>query len=262
LGKHTEVASDHLQRKSVKELQALAGQQNLGFRYDVSRKKSLSRAAQLHLIDVLSRWSGAGLGAIAGITVYLAATVGQSLPLRAAVWASVVLMALYLSRRLRKEFRTGGKLTAHPFRWRANYTSSLAVLSAAFGAGAYLLTPVIGTGHDPALIYFLLLIATIFAAGFHSAHAFSAAAVAGPAIAFIIAGAWRSLNISLSLALLIGLSSLGLLIVYTAARSAHNAAKSQFPRSSFIRREALRPDKFDHANIPLTQTDDDTAVAG
>lgn len=249
-----------LDRKSVKELQALATQQNTR-PIKQSRKKSLSRGAQLHLIDILSRWSGAGLGAIAGVTVYLCMTIGRAFPLRAAVWCLVVLLALYSARKLRKDFRVGGKMTAHPFRWRANYTSSLSVLGAAFGAGAYLLVPGTGTGADNLLIYSLLLSTTIFAAIFHSAHAFSAAALATPSIAFIVAGAWQGLNISLALSGLIAFCSAGLLSVYLAAQAAQSKAKSQFPRSTFIRRDLRTyPENQAHAT-PLPQKSDGTATA-
>ena len=239
--------------KSVRELQELAARQSLRIG-KTRRKNSISRAGQLHLIDVLSRWSGAGLGAIAGVTIFLAVTIGQAMPLRAAVWSSLVLIALYYSRRLRRDFRAGGKVTAHPFRWRANYTSSLCVLGATFGAGAYLLTPE-GINNTPYLTYFLLLGATLFAAGLHSAHAFSAAAIAVPSLTFVIAGAWRGLDISLALSGLIGLSSLGLLGVYFIASAATNQANKRFPRSGFVRHDAIASEtakKADAPDLPTT----------
>ena len=197
-----------------------------------------------------------GLAAIGGVTVYLAVAVGRSLPLRAAIWASVVFGALYLSRRLRGDYRSGAATTSRPFRWRANYTSSLAVLGAAFGAGAYLLTPAAGGG-DFLVIYLLLLSGVIFAAGAHSAHAFSAAAVAGPAIAFVIAGAYRGFGVSPALSALIALAACGLFGVYVVARGAAVAASAQFPRSTYMRRDRL------HTSAPATATtaDEDTGAA-
>ena len=234
-----------LSDKSVKELQALAAQTNALNRRP-KKSKRLSRAAQLSLIDILSRWSGMGLAILAGSTIYLAAVAGRTEPIKAACWTGLVFAALYIARRLKREFRSGGAAAGRPYRWRANYTSALCFLSAAFGAGTFLVAP----ANEISIFVVCVLLGAVVASGvFHCAHPFSAAAVTVPALAFIV-GASSSLGISLALAAILATASTGLLAIYIGAQAATNRAKMQFPRTTFLRREIAENDSgFEETKI-------------
>ena len=75
------MTSASLEAKTVRELQELAQQAPVQRR---KRHAGLSRAARLHLIDILSRWSGPGLALTAGVAVYMAVVAGRAFPARAA----------------------------------------------------------------------------------------------------------------------------------------------------------------------------------
>ena len=78
------MSSLSLHEKNVRELQELAQEAPAAPQRD--RRKPLSRAARLHLIDMLSRQSATGLALVAGVSVYLAITAGRAFPARAAAW--------------------------------------------------------------------------------------------------------------------------------------------------------------------------------
>lgn len=200
------------------------------------RRMRLSRAARLHLVDILSRWAGSGLALIAGAAVFAAVTVGRTHPARAAVWALLVLFALFTARRLLSGFRAGGRSSSHPFRWRADYTASLAVLSAAFGAGALILIP---RGADPALAYqtlSLLIAASLGAGVIHAAHGRAALAAWLPAFVFIFVGAVKTggaetASLGVGAAFATGAAALFFFHSYLRQKIAR-----RFPRTSFVRR--------------------------
>jgi len=247
--------SQDLAGRTVQELQSLAAAaaaQTPG----PSPRKPISRAARLHLIDQLSRWGGSGLALFAGVSIFIAIVTARQLPMRAAVWTALVFGALYLCRRYRKEFRRGDPIASRPFRWRSYYTSTLTVVSAAFGAGAFLLLPGGATEIAAVETLGLMLAATIGAAAFHAAHRASAAAAALPALLAISgAGAMTFGPTALTAALLSAAAATGIGVAIAAAFVEKRAA-ARFPRTSFSRRETLRtPD-------PARSSDLDRAAAG
>lgn len=176
--------SSDLAGRSVRELQAIAVETRL----TKPASTRLSRAAQLDLIDALSRWGASGIAAMAGTAVVIAATYGRMVSMRAAVWAVLVFGALYLCRRFRRDFRAGEPIAASPFRWRAYYTSSMAILSAAYGAGGFLLFP---DGTLPRTVVELssVIALSLVVAGFlHTAHRQTAIAAMAPGFVFLSLG--------------------------------------------------------------------------
>lgn len=231
---HAANSPDAAARPTVHELQALAREATKPRR---RRKGPLSRAARLHLIDILSRWGGAGLALIAGVSIFIAVSAGRAFPFRAAVWSLMVVAALYVCRRLRMEFRAGAKSAARPFRWRANYTSALSVLSSAFGAGALLIAP---AGAPPEFVYqsfALMMIAALGAGLLHAAHGRSAIAASLPAAAFVIGGAWKAGGASLAVLGVGGAAATGAAALFLFHRFLRQRAAMRFPRTSYQRRE-------------------------
>ncbi|MFQ5562178.1 MAG: hypothetical protein ACE5FO_01275 [Parvularculaceae bacterium] len=221
--------------KSVHDLQALARE---AARAKTQKRKGLSRAAHLYLIDVLSRWGGSGLALIAGVSVFIAVTAGRAYPVRTIVWTSMMIVALTICRRLRRAFRSGENIASRPFRWRAGYTASLCVLGASFGAGAVLVLP---SGAPDGLVFeavSLILLGGLGASVLHSAHARSAMAIGLPVAILAFAGAWRAGGPALAAfgaAAFFAASVCAVFLVWEA--TVRNAA-ARFPRTSVIRREA------------------------
>lgn len=230
------MASATLQGKTVRELQDLARQAPVHRR---RRGTRLSRAARLHLIDILSRWSGLGLALAAGVSVYMAVVAGRAYPIRAGAWALMMFAALWVARRLRSDFRAGSALSSRPFRWRASFTASLSVLGVVLATAPILLAP----AGAPAIFGVQILALSLtagFAAGLAaSAHAPSAAAFAVPAAIFSVLAALRAGDSGL-LAASFATSVLGLTGLYLAARYLEKSAARAYPRTTLVRREALR----------------------
>ena len=217
--------------KTIKDLQRLAQEAPAHVR---PRRKPPSRAALLEAIDLLSRWSAAGLAVIAGIGVYLSVTVGRAYPARAAAWALMLLGALFVCRRLQLQFRSGAEIAAHPFRWRASFASCLSVLGVAFASAPILLTPLDAAPILAAQASALTLMGAFCAAIFFSAHLNSAAAVAVPGAAFPLLAAWRSGDASAALyAGLAAMTGVALLLVIRYAIARRLA--SRHPRAPLIR---------------------------
>lgn len=220
--------------KDVRELQRLAQQSPQSSRR--RPRKRYSRAAYLELIDILSRWSAAGLALMAGVGVYLAVTIGRTYPARTAAWTVLLIGALWIARSMRSRFRAGAAIAARPFRWRATYTSALCVLGVIFAAAPVLLTPV----NAPAALFLqalaLSMVGAFGAALFHSAHPPSAAAFALPGVALPLMAAIRSGDIvivavvgALCAIALSGLAFFGKALTELSAR--------RNPRTTFLRRE-------------------------
>ncbi len=231
---HVANSPDAAARPTVHELQALAREATKPRR---RRRGPLSRAASLHLVDILSRWGGAGLALVAGVSIFISISAGRAFPFRAAIWSLMVVAALFVCRRLRAEFRAGEKSAARPFRWRANYTSALSVLSAAFGAGALIIAP---KGAPFEYIYqsfALMLIAALGAGLLHAAHGRSAVAASLPATAFIIAGAWAAGGASLAFLGVVGAAASGAAALSLFHRFLRQRAALRFPRTTYQRRE-------------------------
>ncbi|WDI30475.1 hypothetical protein PUV54_10950 [Hyphococcus flavus] len=232
------MTSASLHAKNVRELQELA--QHAPIEPRKRKSSSLSRAARLHLIDVLSRWSAPGLALLAGVSVYLAVVAGRVYPGRAFAWGLMALGALWVCRRLRSQFRAGANLADRPFRWRAAYTSSLSVLGVVLGSAPILLAPVDAPTALALQITALALFAIFAAALLHSAHFFSAAALAAPGALFAILTGLRAGETSLVLAA-ISTAILGMTGLRIANRYLEKGASRRYPRTAFIRREIETP---------------------
>jgi hypothetical protein len=224
-----------IQNKDVRELQELA--QAAASRGDGrSGRKSFSRGAWLERIDILSRWSGAGLAFIAGLSIFLAIRIGPAAPARAAVWSALVFGALWACRRLLRRYRSGAGLSSRPFRWRATYASALCVLGVAFASAPVLLAPA-ETPPAMALQVIALVMIGAFAAGIvHSAHVASAAAFAAPAIALSFIAALRAGEPAFFL-LVASLGTLGLAAIFAISSLIASNARRRNPRTHFLRRD-------------------------
>lgn len=222
---------------TVHDLQAMAA--DAASAGPVSRARR-SRAANLHLIDLVSRWGGSGLAIFAAASIFVAATIARGQPLRAGVFAAMVFAALYLCRRYRKEFRRGDKIASRPFRWRAYYASTLSVVSTAFGAGAFILA-VPATDAERLEIFAALIIGTLAASALHAAHRATALAAALPASLFIAAAAVRADGLSAFSIAVIAIVALGAAGVVIASERIGAAADRRYPRTGLVRREMERP---------------------
>lgn len=220
--------------RTVLELQELA--QTVVVR-PKRRRRGPSRSARLQLIDILSRWAGSGLALYAGVAVFLSVTVGRAYPLRAVVWTGLVLIALFWTRRLLKAFRAGEASASRPFRWRANYTASLCVLSAAFGAGGLILAPKDAPMEFVYQSLALLVAASLGAGVANAAHGRSAMAASLPAAALISLAAIGAVGLHTALlgvgaAALTGGATLFLFHSYLRQKITR-----RFPRTTILRRE-------------------------
>ena len=224
---------------TIRDLQEQAAAAAKSARHQTrSRKNRLSRSARLNLIDILSRWGGPGIAFIAGIAIFIGVTSGRTHPVGASIWLLIMLASLYVCRRLRKGFRAGEKIASRPFRWRANYTSALAVLSAAFGAGAFLALP---SSADPVTslqVSALILLGAIGAGILHIAHGRSVSAIVAPASIFVIAAVWQSNGASVAIFGAAALVAAASVFLFLASRQLQAKSASRFPRTGFLRRGA------------------------
>ena len=228
---------------TIRDLQDRAKSAAMGAASARQRRRSrLSRSARLHLIDVLSRWGGSGLALIAGITIFIAVFSGRTYPLRAGVWVLIVLGALYCCRRLRHDYRAGKKIASRPFRWRANYTSSLCVLSAAFGAGAFLTTPSGTAGGALLQTAALILAGSVGAAALHIAHGRSVAAIIAPAALFLITAIWLSVGAQMAIFGAGAMTLAASAALFLASRQLQQSTAVRFPRTGLLRRDTARGD--------------------
>lgn len=175
--------------KDVRELQALARSVDIEPARPTSK---VGRAAQLEVIDLLSRWSAAGLALITGSSIYLAITAGRNYPSRAAAWALLVLAALWICRRMQSQFRAGTSAAARPFRWRASFTAALLVLFIAFASAPILLTPVDAAAGLSFQVSAITLFTLLGASGFLVSYRKAALAAACPGILLPIFAALRN----------------------------------------------------------------------
>ncbi len=231
------MTSASLHGKSVRELQDEIAR-NAGAPRP-KRRPGISRAARLNLIDILSRWSGPGLALVAGVSIYLAIVAGRAYPVRATAWALMMLAALWTARRLRSDFRAGGRLTSRPFRWRASFTASLAVLGVVLASAPILLAPTTAPAAFGVQILALSVIASFVCALMLSAHLPSAAALALPGAAFALLTGLRAGDMGLVTGGL-AISILSISGLYLANRYLEKSAAKRYPRTSLLRREVER----------------------
>ncbi len=236
--------------KTIKELQQLAQEAPARAR---PRRKKPSRAALLEAIDLLSRWSAAGLAVIAGIGVYLSITVGRAYPARAAAWALMLLAALYVCRRLQLQFRAGAEIAAHPFRWRASFASCLCVLGVAFASAPILLTPVDAAPMLAAQAAALTLGGAFCAAIFFSAHLNSAVAICLPGAVFPLLAAWRSGDAGAA-AYASFAAATGAALILVVRYAVANRLSLRHPRTTLLRGEASRGERDHRAGVTDRQT--------
>ncbi|MEL6362185.1 MAG: hypothetical protein AAFR21_13990 [Pseudomonadota bacterium] len=253
-------APSTLAGKTVRELQDLAGSVDISPR----RTNQPSRAANLAMIDALSRWGASGLAVIAAAAVFIAATYGRVFSFRAAIWTILVFSSLYLCRRFRLDFRSGCASAGRPFRWRANYTSSLAVLSAAFGASGFLILP--ASLADPAAMALLGALSTmlLLAGLFHGAHVNASAAMIGPGLAFLLAAAFTRFGLS-AFSVIFALASInGAVLIGAFSLRIMKRARIRFPRTTagFRSRHAIDPTtNIAGAHIATENVSDDKNIA-
>lgn len=236
-------------QKDIRELQRIA--LGAGDAVARTRPKSLSRAAYLELVDILSRWSAAGIALIAGIGAYLAITAGRDFPLRAAVWTLLLLAALWATRRLCSEFRRGAAITARPFRWRASYTSAVSVLGVIFGTAPILLLPAEAATAFSFLMSGLVIIGAFGAAVFHAAHLPSAAAFALPGAFFPVIGALRFGGVWTAVTMTV-VCTVAICAIVAVNKFVKTRSAARNPRTSFVRREIA-----DEARSPAQATGSD-----
>lgn len=219
----------------VRALQRLAEETSQQLR--TAPPKRTSRAALLELIDILSRWSAAGLGLVAGAAIYMAITAGRVYPGRALAWTILLLGSLVVCRRLREEFRAGAAIAAKPFRWRASYTSCLSVLGVIFASAPLLLTPS-GAPEVLALqIMALTFIAGLGAALTHSAHGPAAACFLLPCTLFSSLAPLRGGDSAVA-ATFLAVGAAAMLAVFFFVKIIAANAGRRNPRTRFLRREA------------------------
>ncbi|MEO0398236.1 MAG: hypothetical protein AAF224_02305 [Pseudomonadota bacterium] len=236
--------ADDLGGKSVRELQNLLDETAASV--EPRRPSKFSRAAELHLIDRLSRKSAAALGLLAGVAVFAAVLFGRTLPTRAAVWAIIVFAALYACQKIRRGYRTGAGGAARPFRWRADYAASLAVLSAAIGAGSVLLSPDGHPGAASAQLIPLLAAGLALAAALSAADRISAISLLAPGMFFILPSAINTFGLSLlSVAIVVTVCAGAATALLSSNRIAQETLK-RFPRTQRrLVEDAIAPLKTD-----------------
>ncbi|MEM8986319.1 MAG: hypothetical protein AAGC95_06300 [Pseudomonadota bacterium] len=195
------------------------------------RPQRLSRAARLFLIHRLSHWAGAGLWGVAGATAACAAVMGATSPLRAAVWATMTFAAFFAARFLLNQFQRGDAPAGRPFRWRADYTAALVVLSAAFGSGAFILTPAGASGF--ALSGFIICAGAVMAAAAHIAHWPATAALAAPAFTFVFLAALKTPTPVSSASLVLATAFLSALSLAAGAKRYRIVARRRHPADVF-----------------------------
>lgn len=242
--------SASLHEKDVRELQELARQ--VPIKPGKRRTAPLSRAARLHLIDVLSRWSAPGLALIAGVAVYMAVVAGRAYPGRALAWGLMILGALWICRRLRSQFRAGANLSSRPFRWRAAYTSCLSVLGVVLASAPILLAPADALTSLSMQITALSMLAVFAAALLHASHFYSAAALAVPGAVFAVLAGVRAGETGLVIAAC-STALLGLTGLRIANRYLEKSASRRYPRTTLLRRE-IEPSGADEAGFEAGDT--------
>ena len=220
---------------TVRDLQAMAAAAVKSRRM---RRHRPSRAARLHLIDLLSRSALAGLAVVAGVGIFVAVTAGRDEPVRAAIWAATLCAALFVARGLASEFRSGSRNTARPFLWRAQYTAALFVVGAAFGSGAVI---VINEGSSRQLALETLSaisLGALAASLAHAAYGRCAAALWVPVSIFVFLGAWRLDGLSLAIFGGAAMCAAGAAALFLVSRMLRSSAVRRFPRTSLSRRTA------------------------
>lgn len=229
---------DRINNKDVRELQRLAQETPIAGQR-TRRTRPYSRAALLELIDILSRWSAAGLALIAGAGAYLAIAAGRAYPARALAWSAMLLAALWVCRRLHTQYRSGAAISARPFRWRASYTSCLSVLGVIFASAPILLTPVGAPAGLALQVVALSMFGAFGAAVLHSAHIPSAAAFAAPGAVMALLAAIRTGDPG-AFILPATLAALGLAATLALAEAIARNARRRNPRTAFLRRGTER----------------------
>ena len=148
-----------------------------------------------------------------------------------------MLFALWVSRRLIVNFRSGRAFSHAPFRWRATYTACLCVVGVIMASGPLLLAPPqSGQSFLVTKLAVLAMLGGFGAALVHSAHLPSAAALALPGTLLPILAALR-LGDFVMLAALGLLAVLGSAFVWALNRHLVKRALLRHPWTSFVRRE-------------------------
>ncbi|MBY0420842.1 MAG: hypothetical protein K2Q06_00965 [Parvularculaceae bacterium] len=227
---------DAASQPTIRDLQDMAAAAASAVQARRPRRRGLSRAAKLHLVDQLSRSATAALAAIAGVSLYVAIVAGRLEPTRAALWLVIVLVPLAVARNLASRFRAGDSIAARPFLWRAQYSATVAVLSAAFGAGALIVITEHSEWRGSVEILAALFLGALVASLLHAAHGKSAAAIWAPTSLFCFLGAWRVDGPGLAFFGAAAMAAAGAAALYLAVRILRRSAALRFPRYPASRR--------------------------
>lgn len=237
---------------TVHDLQAMAAE---AARPPRARRMGPSRAARLHLVDLLSRSALAGLAVIAGVGIFVAVTAGRIEPVRVSIWATTLLASIFVARGLASAFRSGASHATRPFLWRAQYTAALAVVGAAFGSGAVIVINESSSRQLALETLTALSLGGLAASLAHAAYWRSAAALWTPVSAFVFLGAWRLDGLVLAFFGAAAMAAAGAAALVIASRIFRTNAIRRFPRTTFVRRA------LDEEETPFPVTADATATA-
>ncbi|MEM6414441.1 MAG: hypothetical protein AAF720_07265 [Pseudomonadota bacterium] len=217
--------------KSVTELQDTL--QNLAPRAFSKKRGTFSRAAELQLIDELSRNSASGVGLLTGLVVFAAVMLSASDPARTAVWVMLFGLPLFVSERLRRDFRSGGASAARPFRWRSDYCATLAAISTSIGSGIILFLPTSDANVNVFInptIMMLVCVCSLFLAGMsHTSHRLAALALLGPGCLLCSVTALKLFGLSLAGLVVPLVSTLLTVVLGTVADRRITKSLNQFP---------------------------------
>lgn len=245
--------ADAASQPTIRDLQTMAAHAAAAtMRARRPKRRGLSRAAKLHLVDQLSRSATAALATIAGVSLYVAIVAGRQEPARAALWLVIVLVPLFLARRLASRFRAGDRIAARPFLWRTQYAATAAVMSAAFGAGALIVVTEHADWRASVEILAALFCGALVASLLHAAHAKCAAAIWAPTSLFCFLGAWRIDGPGLAFFGAAAMAVAGAAALYLAVRILRRSAALRFPRYPGSRRS--RDDMHDEAEFRAAES--------
>lgn len=205
-------------------------------RKPITRSRKPSRAARLELIDILSRRGSIGLFVLFAASIAIVFISYSSAPGRTAVWATLVIAALWVSRVFQARFRSGRSDNSRPFRWRAEYTAALSVVGVAFASAPELLSLDPGLGPFQGNLTLIVLFAVICAALFHASHFMASMALIVPFATFFLLGQVQQFPIAPNISQIFMLST-GVLVVLFTNRALVARAQMRNPRSKFLRSE-------------------------
>ncbi len=199
-----------------------------------SRRWKLSRAACLHLINRLARYSPSGIILMMLVSVWVGVSNFSHAPIPSMLWAGMVMVSGGKLLIRNRSFLAGdASVASRPFYWRACHTSNLAVFGTAFGAGMIMLIPANVALDSSIGLMVLMIIASFFGAVAQFAHGRAIFAILFPVLVF---ASWATYRIGLpasyitiaSAAAITSLTLLALLAMVMVRR-----ADNRYPRTVY-----------------------------